>query len=371
MNIHFTGRRHRTEAGFSMIELLVCMSVMLIIFATVFTLMGNSLKVSTTAAEMSSAQSALRTAHEYLNRDLTTAGNGLKGINNIRVPIAFVSTYLSTAPVTDPSETTYMNLAIITSDNDVPAATTIPGTGSPLLKVYSNTTVTPKIFTDRLTVLEEDVRFAAIDRSAKAIATNGASITVTAADAARVNVGEVYFVSSTNGAAFGTITSITNPASATPVLNFASGDTCLFNKPVADGPLDFVANDGTGQISIRRMRILHYFVNQNGLLIRRVFGVGGGVPYTDSVLAEHVTNLQFRYGLNLKDTNGFMQQPTKQLSTEQQQVGIREVEAAITIETTHALSNGVRQPITMTTSTSVRDMQFRQALEPNESNGDN
>lgn len=365
MKIQFTSR-HRSEAGFSMIELLVCMSVMLIIFATVFTLMGNSLKVSTTAAEMSSAQSALRTAHEYLNRDLTTAGNGLKGINNIRVPIAFVSTYLSTAPITDPSDKTYMNLAIITSDNDVAATTTIPGTGSPLLKVLSSPNLT-----DRLTVLEEDVRFAAIDRSAKAISANGASITVAAADAARVSVGEILFVSSTNGATFGTITSVTNPTSATPTLNFASGDTCLFNKPVADGPLDFVANDGTGQISIRRMRILHYFVNENGLLIRRVFGVGGGVPYTDSVIAEHVTNLQFRYGLNLKDSNGYMQQPTKQLSTEQQQVGIREVEATITIETTHKLSNGIRQPITMSTSTSVRDMQFRQALEPNADNGDN
>ena len=60
MNINSTRRR---EAGFSLFELIIAMSVMLIISATVFTLMGNSIKVGATATEMANAQEALRTAH--------------------------------------------------------------------------------------------------------------------------------------------------------------------------------------------------------------------------------------------------------------------------------------------------------------------
>jgi hypothetical protein len=119
------------------------------------------------------------------------------------------------------------------------------------------------------------------------------------------------------------------------------------------------------------MQIVHYFVNSNGLLTRRVFGVSGA-GFTDSIIAEHVTNLQFRYVVNLADANGFVQQPVTRLINTDQQFAVRQVECTTTTETVHFVgtqnTNGVlsatRQQLTMTTSTSVRNLQFREALQP-------
>src|ERR1041384_2200312 len=100
-----------------------------------------------------------------------------------------------------------------------------------------------------------------------------------------------------------------------------------------------------------RMRMIHYFVNENGLLVRRVLGVSGN-GYVDSVIAEHVVNLQFRYFLNLFDDTGFVGQPVAQLSTEEEQAAVRQVEVTVTTETVHAVSNGKTQTISSTTTTS-------------------
>ncbi len=111
------------------------------------------------------------------------------------------------------------------------------------------------------------------------------------------------------------------------------------------------------------MKIIHYYVNANGLLMRRVFGVRNA-GFNESVIAEHAMSLQFRYFLNLRDVDGNVAQPVAQLTTSEQQVETRQVEVTLTVETAHTLQNGKRQEITMTTSTSVRNMQFRRSLQP-------
>ena len=350
----------RDQAGFSLIELIIALTVMLIISAAVFSLMIDSIKVSSTTFEMTDAQESLRTAQEYISRDLITAGDGLKGINNIRLPLSFVTTYLTLNPITDPLTPGIVSLSIITSDNNVPASTPVAGT-SPVVAVRADPTPT-----DRITILEIDPTFKSIALPASAINPSGFSISISPADVNKFKVGEIYFITSSVGATFGTITKITSsPINSS--LYFAAGDAYGLNQPGNGGPINVVTQGGTLPASLMRMQIIHYFVNENGLLIRRVFGVRGA-GFTDSVIAEHVTNLQFRYALNLRDANGNIQQPVVQLSTAQQQVAVRQVEVSITTETTHAIINGTRQPITMTTSTSIRNMQFRQALQPSSTN---
>jgi len=88
----------------------------------------------------------------------------------------------------------------------------------------------------------------------------------------------------------------------------------------------------------------------------------------ETPIAEHVTNLQFRYVMNLSDSNGFVQQPVRVISTPIQQSAIREVETTIECETVRAVNkvtnanantsaNG-KQTISITTATSVRNLQF-------------
>jgi hypothetical protein len=105
-----------------------------------------------------------------------------------------------------------------------------------------------------------------------------------------------------------------------------------------------------------RMQMLQYFVNANGILVRRALGVGGGLGYTDSTVAENVADLQFRYFLNNTA------QPVTQLSTSTQQTAVRQVEVSVSVRTAHAVVNGQRLVVSATTSTSVRNLQFREAL---------
>ena len=89
----------RSQRGFSVIELLVATTVMLVVIAAIFSLMGSSIKVATAAYEMTDAQQNLRTAHEFINRDLMNAGDGLKSIDEIRIPEPFMRSYITLAPV--------------------------------------------------------------------------------------------------------------------------------------------------------------------------------------------------------------------------------------------------------------------------------
>jgi prepilin-type N-terminal cleavage/methylation domain-containing protein len=340
------------QAGFTIIELIIALSIMLIVGGAVFSLMRDSMKVASTTYEMTDTQEALRTGQEYINRDLMNAGDGLNNINNIRVPRNFVTSYLGLNPIDDPTPGV-ADLQILTSDDNVPANTTVTGT-NPVTKVRTN-----PFRTDRLSVLQIDPIFTPIALPPNAISADGSTIALTPGDEARFGVGEIYFLTSELGATFGTITNITG----TPTLEFAAGDACGLNSPGIGG-ISAVSAAGTIATSLMRIKIIHYYVDSKGILMRRVFGVQGAA-YTDSLIAEHVTNLQFRYFLSMRDASGNVVQPEAQLTTSEQQLAINQVEVALTAETPHVIHNNAREQLTMTTSISVRNMQFKGAWQPN------
>ena len=340
----------RNEKGFSLIEVMVAMGVMLVVSGAVFSLMQHSIKISAATYELTEAQESLRTAQEYINRDLMNAGDGLKSLNNITVPQNFVTNYLTRNPIL--ASPGVANLSILTTDNDVPAGTTVLGT-NPAVTIRS----TP-LLTDRQTIMEIDSNFGAPVTPA-AINSAGTAVTILPADVARFATGEVYFISSSAGSTFGQITNITGVGTATPALLFATGDSLGLN-----GRISVISANGTLPASIVRMKIIHYFVDANGLLTRRVFGVRNAA-YTDSTIAEHVVSVQFVYSLDMRDSNGNVVQPVTALTTSQQELAVRQVEVTVTVETTHALHHGQRERLSMNTSTSVRNMQFKQALQPN------
>lgn len=168
----------------------------------------------------------------------------------------------------------------------------------------------------------------------------------------------------------GVITNITGENGNNPNLIFGASDTLGMNQPGNGGPINVVSGRGTLATSLMCMRIINYYVDANGLLIRRVFGTKGAT-FTDNVVAEHVKDLQFRYALNLPSPNNVAQQPVSQVTTGPQQTAVRQVEVAVTTETAHPVNNGAKQSITMSTTTSVRNMQFRQSTQPTSTNYSN
>jgi hypothetical protein len=280
------------------------------------------------------------------------------------VPQVFVTNYLTRNPVTNPATPGIVNLGLITADNNVPANTLVLGTAPSV-----NVRATP-VLTDRITILqmERPEIFTPITLAAGALTPTTGVANVSPADINRFSVGEIYFITSAAGGIFATVTDRQGVGSPAPTLLFGAGDVFGLNSLGAGGQLDWITSGATLPISICRMKVIHYYIDSNGLLMRRVFGVKNA-GFNESVIAEHVVSLQFRYFLNLRDANGNIVQPTAQLATAQQQVETRQVEVTLTVETPHTLQNGQRQTISMTTSSSVRNMQFRQSLQPNANGG--
>lgn len=329
-------------------EMMVAVGVMVIVSAGVFSLMAGSMKVSTATYEITDAQENLRAAQEYINRDLVNAGDGLRSIETILTTPSFQQNYLTLTPVDG------TKLAILTSDNNVPAGTVVRGSNP------STTVRSDKGLTDRQTILAIDHTFGP-PITPSSINAAGSSLTVPVAEANRLAVGEIYFLTSANGGTFATITNITGTG-ATRNIEFFNGDTFGLNVTGNGGNIKTISSSGTVPCSLMRMRIIHYYVASNGLLMRRVFGVKGA-GFRESAVAEHVLNVQFSYSLSLTDANGNVVQPVSRLSNAEQQTAVRQVEVTVTVETAHQVTTG-NPELSMTTSTSVRNMQFRQARQP-------
>jgi prepilin-type N-terminal cleavage/methylation domain-containing protein len=351
-----TPAKARNDEGFSLIEAMVAMTIMLIVVGAIFSLMRDSMKVATVTYEMTDAQQNLRIAHEFIGRDLINAGDGLEGIGSIKLPLAFVTSYITLNPVTDPSTPGTITLAIFTTDNNVPANTAVTG-AVPAMTVRTGT--------DRQTILEQDREFSfnnlnSISLSASAVNPSGSFITIPAGDSmSAFTVGEMYFLTSSAGGAFCVITSI-NVSSRR--LYFVASDPYGVNQPGAVGQIWATSGGGSLATSFQRMKMIQYYVTSTGLLMRRVLGVPGS-GFRESMIAEHVLDVQFNYSLITTDAAGNVTPSvTSALTTTLQQPAVRQVEVKVTVETPHAIQNGSRQLLTMTTITSVRNMQFRKAL---------
>jgi prepilin-type N-terminal cleavage/methylation domain-containing protein len=341
-----------SQAGFSLIEMLIAVAVFVVLTASVAALLRDTMKIATATYEITDAQENLRIAQEYINRDLMNAGDGLKSISTIRVPTAFVTNYITLNPISDtgmPAGTT--NLGILTSDNNLPASTNV---------VQSNPATVVRTASDRQTILEIDPSFTPIALPAASANSSGSTITVSAADIGKFSVGEIYFLTSSLGGTFATITA---KNSGTRVLSFSTGDAYGLNLTGTGGHIKAISNSGALATSLMRMRIIHYYVTSTKLLMRREFGIKGA-GHRDSIIAEHVLNVQLNYSLNMTDANGNLVQPTSTLSTTEQRLAVRQVETTVTVETPRAIHGGIQPTISATTATSVRNMQFRQALQP-------
>jgi hypothetical protein len=183
--------------------------------------------------------------------------------------------------------------------------------------------------------------------------------TTTTADMNKFKVGDIYFMTSLRG---GTFAAITLVDASSKKLRFESGDYCGLNTSGANNRIKDISATGTIPTTLQRMRIIQYFVDANRILRRRVFGERGA-PFKDTIIAEHVMSVQFVYSLGL-DSNGNPVQPISVVTTPEQQVNISQVEVTVTVETPHATVMNVKPTLSTTTSTSLRNMQFRQALQP-------
>jgi len=360
--------RPQSQAGFTLIELMISMGIILTITIAAFSLMDGAMRTSATFYEQTEAQQNLRITQDHINRDLTDTGYKLANISDglLRVPLDFTQTYISANPVgtvtTGPADEHYVRLRLVTSDDDVPAALSDVLTG-----------------TDRITTIRSDIRSDdEIDgvptfplSVLRRVGASGDPIVKPNLNTFRVDlfqtrentdpvrlanivnkfrVGEVYlFDNSSTAAALGVVTAVTTGPNAS--VTFAGGDAYGLNKNGVPHLTKVAYPDGYANnaipeaLTITRIQLVTYFVDADGLLRRRVFGRPRPVatPVEDfiadalagEVIAEHFTDLQFRYEVRDEiDPNVVL---TVDSLTEVQQALVRQAEFQTEAETAHAV----------------------------------
>ena len=331
-----------------MVELIVVLVITLIILGAVFSLMRGTIITANTNYEMTAATQGLRNAQEYINRDVLTLGDGAKGLTNIWLPTRFVTEYLTarTAADIDPTNRGYVSVGAVVSDDQVPAGKSVPGTNPA-------TTVLPN--TDRASFITEDKSFISISLPSGLVNALTGIMIVPASRFNDFNVGETYFLSNGVSGSFGTVTS------KVPVVNaiiWQNGDTLGLNRTGSTSSLASVVSAGL-TMNLMRVQLIHYFVDAEGKLIRRVFGAKGAL-FVDSVIAEHVVDLQFRYVMKPSSDGTILNQPVAQFSLDSA-TSVRIVEPSVVVETAYPLQDGQYHQVAGVTQLAVRNIQFLEA----------
>ncbi len=347
----------KNQSGFSLIELLIAMVLSLVIMTAAFALMRGSIITANTNYEMTTANQNLRNSQEFLMRDILVAGDGLKGIANVWLPTKFVKDYLSSRPVSDldPSNSGFITVGSILSDDDVPANVNVLGANPP-------TTIRQR--TDRITMISSDPNFIPIDLPANSSDLSSGKIQIPVSRIGDFSVGEIYYVTSGGSGVFGTVTAVDTSSNS---IFWGNGDSFGLNRTGSTGPLATGTNNNSNPATLKRMKIVHYFADADGKLVRRVFGVQDA-GFVDSVIAEHLTTLQFRYILNPASSEEIFQQPKDQIALSEASL-VRMIEPALSVETAYPLQDGIKHQIDGLTQIGVRNVQFLEAPLPMDSAG--
>jgi type II secretory pathway pseudopilin PulG len=349
--------QQNNQKGFSMMELIVVMVITMIVLAAVFSLMRGAITTANANFEMTTATQGLRNAQEYITRDVLVAGDGMKGLANIWLPTAFVTKNLTarSASAIDPTNQGYVNIGMVISDNNVPNSTPIS---------YKTPAINVLPITDRITILTRDPSFSPISLSAGDVSANNGQIDIPAARISDFTTGEIYFTANGVAGVFGTVTNVNSGGKK---ITWGNNDAWGLNRTGASGQLASVTNNGTYPTVLQRVQIIQYFVDAEGRLVRRVFGAKGN-GFIDSVVAEHLESLEFRYVMKPDDAATILSQPKAQFDIDES-TGVRTVELSLRVKTAYPLQDGEYHEVEGTTQIGVRNIQFSEAVVPRDSQG--
>jgi prepilin-type N-terminal cleavage/methylation domain-containing protein len=303
--------RKRLESGFSLIELIVGVTVFVIIMGAIYGLLelGRSGRLNTT--QRSEVLQNMRIAINTMGRDLINAGVDYPN-QGAAIPDNSLYAQLNIA-----------NLAGESADAD--------NTADFLTPVFARNDVN-KINnkdTDQIMIAFNDDTFNnGVNLSINQINNNGQVLRLATGDTSACNVGDIYVITGQSGSALGMLTAKTNNT-----LSFVQGDPLGINGPNnANNPIGIVTGIGAQTASVERIVWVTYYVADEdgngtgtGTMRRRVYGgsTAGVDGYVDQPLAFGVENLQIQYVL---DTGAVVDTPD-----DDKMQAIRQVKVSVTV----------------------------------------
>ena len=348
------------EKGFTFVELMVAIAVMLVVMAAATSLYQKSVQVSTMVTQQAEMQSELRAAANQLARDLNQAGTGIP-IGGIPIPSA-------AGGGTNPQFACDSVKCYITVNNKL--------TQGVLYKVTPANGVGPNVVqaSDAIIITYSDPGLNWSAYTTQVAAKDGSTITMPAGTTPVLNdpavgltVGDVLLLQNANGAAAGVVT---NYNATTRLITFANLDPLNMNQSAATAgnikALEFSPVPGAAPyypaITVSRIMMITYFIRQintpSGSDTQLMRQVGARTP---TPVADHIEDLQFTY--DVFDTNT----STLTAALPDAAVGspatpvpnqIRKINITISVRSPRPNARGVYEHYTLTTSLGPRNLSF-------------
>lgn len=351
-NKHQLHEKRSREAGFSMIELIIAMTVFMVVTGSVYGL----LKIAQESRGVVNTQVGLtknvRVALNLAGRDTYNAGYGYPLKNTVILRDNRISTILGVPADTD---TTRDTVPPIIAGNNITVNTLNP---------------TPNTKTDQVTFLFKDPTFnvlAANDFS-QPLYINAATTPTTGIDQivplsgsnASCRVNDLVLITGNNGAStLGVISAL----SGSNKVQFADGDVLGFNQTGSSGALSTLTAPGI----MIRVKMVTYFVTADGILTRREFvNVPPALPavgFVDEPLVYGVENFQIKY---LMDDGSISDNPSAGADgiagtaddDEATLAAIRQVRFSVDVRSPEKDRNGQQPTVTMTSTYSTRNLGY-------------
>lgn len=264
------------ESGFSLLELLVAMSIFLIISATVWGLLRAAQQGRTTVTEQTQLAKNLRMSLNLISRDAYNAGYGYPSASTVILADNRISNTLG-VPVD--SDMTRDTVPPVIAGNNI------------TLNTFNQTANTR---TDQVTFLFKDQSFNAgsgfsqpLQIATRSTTSGGVVELASSTGNSSCRVNDLYLLTGQTGSTLGVATGL----SGANTIQFASGDALAFNETGLAGVLNTISAS-----SIYRVRMVTYYVTADGTLMRREFvNVQPTAAFVDQPLVYGVENFQIQY----------------------------------------------------------------------------
>ncbi len=359
----------KSERGFTIVELMVSIAVMLIIMGAAVSVYQKAVEVSTVTNTQSDMQTELRGALNQLTRDLNQAGTGIP-VGGIPIPSA-------ASGGTDPkfacdASTCYISTGNTFTQGVLYKVTPANAVGANILQASDAIIIT---YLDSIlsplanpTACTPNCNWSS--STTTTLASNGSTVTMPAGlspamnDSANgLNVGDVLMLQNSIGSAVGVVTTY---SAGTRIISFASGDPLNINQPTATtGNIAALKAGGVyPAVTVSRVMMITYFIRPivtagvvtDSQLMRQI---GARTP---TVVADHIEDLQFTY--DVFDTNtSTLTAALPDAATGTPAVAkpnqIRKINVSMTVRSPRPNAQGKYDHFTLSTSIGPRNLSFQ------------
>ena len=338
----------KNENGFSLIELLIVLVIFLIVTAAIYGILQIAMHSRIVNSQQLGITKNARVSLNLLGRDTYNAGYGYPTISTVVIPNLSLSSLVGIPPDSDNTRDTIPS--IIVGNNITP----------------NNFNNTPGVKTDQVTFLFKDTTFNVVNNISQSLSikvpktVNGVvEIEPTSGSNSVCRANDLYIITGNTGSTLGLVTKL----SGSNVIQFSNGDVLGFNK---NG--DTLRNI-TLPASLERVLMVTYFVNAEGMLVRREYGnaapVGTETPakWRDEPLVYGVEDFQIKYVLDdgtLTDNPSAGPDGIAGTSDDVQEnlKKIRQVMFTVGVKTVETDENGNNLRKTMTSTFSTRNLGY-------------